>query len=129
MSSAIRTLRIAVVAWTGAAVGFSQLPTLHVHPAGFEGRAHSLVHQHSVEGGAPGVSVTSTPAHGNHDRALFLTQVYHGVSRFVPQHPALVEAATAFLPFLGAFEFVQTDDARPAHGPPGSTDLARAPPA
>lgn len=119
-----------VAVWAIAGVvGFSLLSAPHVHPAGIEGRQHSLVHQHSLahfSSASGGMSIAG--AHGDHNRALFLTVSYDSISRFVPHVPAVVDATTAILPSLGPMESVQTNDAHPAHGPPESTDPARAPP-
>lgn len=118
-----------VAVWAIAAVlGFSLLPALHVHLAGSEGRAHSTVHRHSLDDAGSGPAGTSIASHGDHERALFLSTSYDSISRFVPHAPAVVDAATAVLPSPGPLESIRPDDARSAHGPPGSTDHSRAPP-
>jgi hypothetical protein len=105
------------------------LPPEHIHLAGIEGRTHSIVHRHSLERLAPCEHGASIAAHGNHERALFLSTLYDSVSRFVTQAPAVLETATIILPSLGSLAPIQADDAQRAHGPPGSPCPTRAPPA
>ena len=104
------------------------LPAEHMHLPGIEGRTHSIVHRHSVEGFGPGQRGASIATHGDHERALFLSTLCDSVSKFVTHAPAVADTAIIILPSLGPLESVQADDAQRAHGPPGSTCPTRAPP-
>jgi hypothetical protein len=104
------------------------LPPEHMHLAGIEGRTHSVVHRHSLQGSGSGPSATSIAAHGSHERALFLSTFYDSVARFLTHAPAVVETAIMLLPALGPLESVQADEAHRAHGPPSSPCPSRAPP-
>jgi hypothetical protein len=104
------------------------LPQEHMHLGGIEGRTHSVVHRHSLQGSGSGPSATSIAAHGSHERALFLSTFYDSVTRFVTHAPAVVETAIILLPAFGTLESVPVDAAHRAHGPPGSSWPTRAPP-
>lgn len=69
------------------------LPPEHMHLAGIEGRTHSVVHRHSLQGSGSGPSSTSIAAHGSHERALFMSTFYDSVARFLTHAPAVVETA------------------------------------
>jgi hypothetical protein len=52
----------------------------HIHPAGIEGRIHSLVHSH-LPGSATAGGERAYAAHGDHRLAIFLAAVYESVLR------------------------------------------------
>jgi hypothetical protein len=104
------------------------LPPEHMHLAGIEGRTHSIVHRHSLEGPAASPFGTSIDGHGDHNRALFLNTHYDSIARFMPHTPAVVNvAATITLP-AGTVERIHIDEVQRAHGPPRATTPTRAPP-
>ena len=106
------------------------LPPEHVHPAGIEGRAHSIVHRHAPEpSSSRRVATTAVTAHGNHHRAVFLRAVYTSMVRVVPPAPGVAVAATLPASSAGTAERVHVGDVHGAHGPPRATDSPRAPPA
>jgi hypothetical protein len=109
-------------------VASALLPPEHIHPAGIEGRTHSIVHRHSLYAFGPGPLAPSIVAHGSHERALFLTTSYDSAPQFVAQPPALIETPVITTPGLGPLRSFQADDAQRAHSPPDSPCPTRAPP-
>jgi hypothetical protein len=103
----------------------------HVHPAGVEGRARAIVHNHQIPVSTTGGS-QAYAAHGNHRFAIFLTSVFESVSSKTPQAPPHVLCLPGFsssnyphLDVLGPGHAVRLN--RPA-GPPGELPPGRSPP-
>lgn len=105
------------------------LPPEHIHPAGTEGRASSLVHAHLADGpDTAGNDGVLTASHGDHSRAIFLTAAYDRTSRFAPGPVALVGAAAMIAPLVRPLGIVHTSPVQRAHGPPLQVWLTRGPP-
>ena len=83
--------RRAIALLIGAAVVSLQLVhPPHIHPAGIEGRAQSVVHSHGV--GTPKAGTRASASHGDHRLAIYLAPIYESVLRNA-HHSALKDLA------------------------------------
>jgi hypothetical protein len=108
------------------------LPVEHVHLAGIEGRTQPLVHSHALEAdGAPhteSAGQSLVAPHGDHGLAVFLSTVYNGTSRFVPQPALPFDALVTIAPTFRSLGVVHWSGPQTTHGPPGPVWLTRGPP-
>jgi len=108
---------------------FPLLPPEHLHRAGIEGRATSIVHAHALQilGNAPS-GTSLNPPHGNHGLAVFLTTVFHGGSQGLSQPVLLRAASVVTAPSFRLVGLVEGALIPYSHGPPGTPWLTRGPP-